>query len=211
MVVPAFVAGSALALGGLRHDKAAVTAVGAVLLAVSALMLNFFRDFDRKVPPGAGPKSVVSPADGLVTRVEVVDEPMHLKAPCLQVAIFMNPLDNHVQRVPFDGKVLAKDYYPGEYLAAYKDKADLVNEQCHVTVELSSPGKGRMVLKQIAGFLCHRVKTDVAAGDVLTRGMRFGRILLGSRVDVFLPENFKPSVKVGDRVKAGETVLGELP
>jgi phosphatidylserine decarboxylase len=159
---------------------------------------------------------VVSPADGKVVLVRIVREDMHLKEEALQVAIFMNPLDNHVQRVPFSGTVVEKAYYPGQYLAAYEDKADLVNEQSHLVVKLNPPqgetaSPGRIVLKQIAGMLCHRVRTDAVEGAAVTQGDRFGRILLGSRVDIFLPTGFRPNVKVGDRVKAGQTVLGELP
>jgi phosphatidylserine decarboxylase len=110
---------------------------------------------------------------------------MHLKGEALQVAIFMNPLDNHVQRVPFPGVVVGKAYHHGRYLAAYDDKADLVNEQSHLVVQMDPiPGTtnspGRLVLKQIAGMLCHRVRTDAQEGDRLRQGDRFGRILLGS-------------------------------
>jgi phosphatidylserine decarboxylase len=127
----------------------------------------------------------------------------------------MNPLNNHVQRAPFDGKVIKKVYHPGQFLAAYDDKADLVNEQAHLLVELKSKDrkskvKGRIVIKQIAGLLCRRVKTTPEAGDSIERGKRIGRILLGSRVDVFMPVGFKSKVKVGDQVKAGVTVLGEF-
>lgn len=127
----------------------------------------------------------------------------------------MNPLDNHVQRAPYDGKVMGKVYHHGKFLAAYKDKADLVNEQAHLVVELRNRDKkkkimGRMVIKQIAGVLCRRVKTIPEEGHSIERGGRIGRILLGSRVDVFLPKGFKPAVKLGDKVLAGVTVLGEL-
>jgi phosphatidylserine decarboxylase len=142
-------------------------------------------------------------------------EKFFLKKTSVHIAIFMNPLNNHVQRAPFDGKVIKKVYHPGQFLAAYDDKADLVNEQAHLLVELKSKDrkskvKGRIVIKQIAGLLCRRVKTTPEAGDSIERGKRIGRILLGSRVDVFMPLGFKSKVKVGDQVKAGVTVLGEF-
>lgn len=215
MVLPTLAfAGAALAWGAWTHRPWALAA-GTLVLVVAALMLNFFRDFERVTPKGLSPKAVVSPADGKVVLVRVVREDMHLKEEALQVAIFMNPLNNHVQRVPYPGTVLEKIYYPGRYLAAYDDKADLVNEQSHLVVQLdpvgNTPSPGKMVLKQIAGMLCHRVKTDASVGDRLVQGGRFGRILLGSRVDVFLPTTFRANVKVGDQVLAGQTVLGELP
>jgi len=216
MVLPTLAVGIAVTVWGVRTQRTAVAIVGVCLLVVAALMLNFFRDFERPTPQGLGPRSVLSPADGHVVLIREVKEEMHLKKPCVQVAIFMNPLDNHVQRAPFSGKVVEKAYYPGKYLAAYEDKADLVNEQSHLVVQLDPPkgsrqSPGRIVLKQIAGLLCHRVRTDAAEGSHLVRGERFGRILLGSRVDVFLPKGFRPNVKVGDKVLSGQTVLGELP
>jgi phosphatidylserine decarboxylase len=200
-----------LAFWGFRAHRVWATVTGLGLLIVAAVMLNFFRDFERKIPASIGEKDVVSPADGVITILRETDEPGHLKRKCLQVAVFMNPLDNHVQRAPFAGRVTDKTYHPGKYLAAYADKADLVNEQSHLVIELRAPGKGSVLLKQIAGLLCHRVRTDPSVGRSVERGERIGRILLGSRVDVFLPSGFKPRVSVGDRVRAGETVLGELP
>jgi phosphatidylserine decarboxylase len=214
MVLPVFFTGTALFVLGLPSGNFFLESLGVLVLILSLLMLNFFRDFGRKPARPLGPKEVLSPADGKVVVLEEAVEKFHLKTKAVHIAIFMNPLNNHVQRAPFDGKVVKKDYHPGEFLAAYDDKADLVNEQCHLVVELAgakglkSPGK--IVLKQIAGLLCRRVKTDPKPGDVLARGERFGRILLGSRVDLFLPKGFKPTVKLGDQVRAGVTVLGEF-
>lgn len=188
--------------------------LGVAVLVLSGLILNFFRDFERRPKRALGPKEVLCPADGKVVVLKTAVEKFHLKKPSVHVAIFMNPLNNHVQRAPFDGKVAKKVYHPGEFLAAYDDKADLVNEQAHLVVDLSVKGKkakGRMVVKQIAGLLCRRVKTTPKKGDRIVRGERIGRILLGSRVDLFLPKGFKPKVRLGDQVLAGVTILGELP
>lgn len=214
MVLPVLGAGMALLVWGRATGNLWLDLTAALISLVALLILNFFRDFERKPSQPLGPREVVSPADGKVVILTEAVEKFHLKQKAVHIAIFMNPLNNHVQRVPFDGKVVKKAYYPGEFLAAYDDKADLVNEQCHLVVELKG-GKGfkspgRVVLKQIAGLLCRRVKTDPEPGAVLARGDRFGRILLGSRVDLFLPKGFKPSVKLGDQVRAGVTVLGEF-
>jgi phosphatidylserine decarboxylase len=211
MVVPAAAAGAFLLYGGWHWGSRWLALTGMGLLVIAALMLNFFRDFERSPLQPLKPKEVLSPADGQVVVLRDAQEEMYLQKTCVHLAIFMNPMNNHVQRAPFDGKVVRKEYYPGKFLAAYDDKADLVNEQAHLLVELQGPAKGRMLVKQIAGFLCRRVKTTPDSGDSITRGERIGRILLGSRVDVFLPKGFKPAVKVGDKVLAGVTVLGELP
>ena len=212
---PVFIAGGGLLLASGYWDSPVLGFLGVVVLVLSALILNFFRDFERVPEVAPGPKEVISPADGKVVVLKVVKEKFYLKKPALQIAIFMNPLNNHVQRAPFDGKVVKKVYHPGKFLAAYDDKADLVNEQAHLVVDLKAKGKkskslGRVVIKQIAGLLCRRVKTTPEAGGTIVRGKRIGRILLGSRVDIFLPKGFKPAVKLGDQVRAGVTVLGKL-
>ena len=215
MFLPVFFAGVGLLLSSGHWDNPILGFLGVVVLVVAALILNFFRDFERKPESEPGPKEVISPADGKIVVLKTAAEKFYLKKPAVHIAIFMNPLNNHVQRAPFDGKVVKKVYHPGEFLAAYDDKADLVNEQAHLVVDLKTGGKkpksvGRIVLKQIAGFLCRRVKTTPEEGEVIRRGERIGRILLGSRVDLFLPKGFKPVVKLGDQVRAGVTVLGEL-
>lgn len=193
-------------------DNSILGFLGVVVLVLAALILNFFRDFERSPERPLKPKEVLSPADGKVVVLKTAVEKFYLKKPCVHLAIFMNPLNNHVQRAPFDGKVVKREYHPGEFIGAYDDKADLKNEQAHLVVDLAGKGKarGKMVVKQIAGFLCRRVKTTPKVGDKIVRGKRIGRILLGSRVDLFLPKGFKTAVKLGDQVRAGVTVLGEL-
>ncbi len=212
MFLPVLAGGWLLLLAGAHWGIWFLIFLGVVVLVIAALILNFFRDFERSPEKGLKANQVLSPADGKVVIVKKATEKFYLKKPALHIAIFMNPLNNHVQRAPFDGKVLKKIYHEGEFMAAYEDKADLVNEQAHLVVELKGKGKakGKMVIKQIAGFLCRRVVTTAKAGDSIQRGKRIGRILLGSRVDVFMPVSFKSNVKVGDQVKAGVTVLGEF-
>jgi phosphatidylserine decarboxylase len=215
MFIPTFLAGWALFLTGGHYDLWPLTLLGVVVLAIAALILNFFRDFERIPERELKPKEILAPADGRVVMLKNAVEKFYLKKPSVHIAIFMNPLNNHVQRAPYNGKVVKKTYHPGEFMAAYEDKADLVNEQAHLVVDLLAPGKrpkkaGRIVIKQIAGFLCRRIKTTPDSGDSIERGKRIGRILLGSRVDLFLPKGFKPAVERGDQVRAGVTILGEL-
>jgi phosphatidylserine decarboxylase len=214
MFLPVLAGGGLLLFAGNYWGNWFLIFIGVVVLVIAALILNFFRDFERS-PKGLKANQVLSPADGKVVIVKNEVEKFFIKKTSVHIAIFMNPLNNHVQRAPFDGKVIKKVYHPGQFLAAYDDKADLVNEQAHLLVELKSKDKksnvkGRIVIKQIAGLLCRRVKTTPEAGDAIERGKRIGRILLGSRVDVFMPVWFKSKVKVGDQVKAGVTVLGEF-
>ena len=216
MFLPVFITGGCLLLASCHWDNPILGFLGVVVLVLAGLTLNFFRDFERSPERKLKPKEILSPADGKVVVLGMAKEKFFLKKPCpLHIAVFMNPLNNHVQRAPYDGKVMKKVYHPGEFLAAYDDKADLVNEQAHLLVDLRTPGKkpknaGKMVVKQIAGLLCRRVRTTPKAGGRIRQGERLGRILLGSRVDLFLPKSFKPAVKLGDQVRAGVTVLGEL-
>ncbi len=214
MALPVLGAGIAVMLWGVETGGWGFEILAGVILVLAGLILNFFRDFERRPLRPLSPREVLSPADGKIVILTDAVEKFYLGKKSVHIAIFMNPLNNHVQRMPFDGKVARKVYYPGKFLAAYDDKADLVNEQCHLVIDLKGSkdfkAPGRAVLKQIAGLLCRRVKTDAEKGVVLARGERLGRILLGSRVDLFLPRGFKPKVKKGDPVWAGVTVLGEF-
>ncbi len=182
------------------------------VLAVPALVLGlfllwFFRDPARN-PPG-GPESVVSPADGRVLQVETgVEDGRFFSGSGTRVCIFMSPVDVHVNRNPVDGEVEAVRYHAGKYFAAYSEKASLDNEQNAVIMR--TPNGRRVGYVQIAGFLARRIVCNLAAGDACVRGDRMGMIKLGSRVDIFVPGAFTLEVETGDRVLAGETVLGQL-
>ncbi|MEW6272357.1 MAG: phosphatidylserine decarboxylase family protein [Thermodesulfobacteriota bacterium] len=180
----------------------------AVLMAVlAAFLVNFFRDPERATP--AGTNLVISPADGRVIVAEAsVDEPRFLHGRAAKVSVFMSPLDVHVNRAPVDGEVTGVHYNPGKYFAAFAEKASLDNEQNAVVLRGEA---GRQVaFVQIAGFLARRIVCRVKPGDRCRRGERVGMIKLGSRVDVFIAGDVDLSVKVGERVRAGETVLGVM-
>jgi phosphatidylserine decarboxylase len=181
-------------------------------LAAPALVLGlflawFFRDPVREPPGGAN--DLVSPADGRVLNAEAafVDD-RFLNESVTRISIFMSPVDVHVNRSPLDGEIEAVHYNPGRYFAAYSHKASLDNEQNAVVME-ASEGR-RLAYVQIAGFLARRIICRLKPGDRCVRGERMGMIKLGSRVDIFVPGAFRLDVKPGDRVRAGETILGHL-
>lgn len=179
------------------------------LLAIvgTAFFLNFFRDPERHAPQGEG--LVISPADGEIIIAEPdVDEPRFLKSRAAKISIFMSPMNVHVNRAPVDGEVTGVHYNAGKYFAAWAEKASLDNEQ-NAIVMRSDEGRS-IVFVQIAGFLARRIVCRVGAGTRCSRGERVGMIKLGSRVDVYVPGNVELRVKLGDRVTAGETVLGVL-
>ncbi|MGH7895331.1 MAG: phosphatidylserine decarboxylase family protein [Candidatus Binatia bacterium] len=166
----------------------------------------FFRDPERETP--SDPRDVVSPADGRVIDVSPVREELFLHARATKVSIFMSPLDVHVNRSPVDGRIAAIQHTAGKFRAAFHDKASLDNERTAMVVENRA---GRFLVVQIAGALARRIVCRRTVGDTLGRGERYGLIMFGSRVDVYLPEGVVPAVTKGDRVHAGSSVLARLP
>lgn len=177
--------------------------LAAVLLVLTAFMAYFFRDPHRDVPEDES--LVVSPADGRVTRVERLT-PGEEDSPTV-VSIFLSPLDVHVNRSPITGKVIDVTYTKGRFRMATREDASLVNEQNSLTIQGE---RMTVVCKQIAGVLARRIVCWKSAGDSLTIGERFGLIKFGSRTDLILPSEVELSVKVGDRVSGGVSVIGRL-
>jgi phosphatidylserine decarboxylase len=169
-------------------------------IILSILILNFFRDPERVIP--ADSKAIVSPADGRV--VQLVEEE-HEGRPVRRLSIFMSPLDVHVNRTPIAGRITAIQYKKGAFRVASQDLASVENEQNVFTVEGE---QGAIVVKQIAGVLARRIVFWKRVGDSLARGERVGLIKFGSRVDVLVAPSVEWRVKVGDRVRAGSTILG---
>ena len=179
-------------------------AVVPLLLAVG-FCLWFFRDPERTAP--ADDRAVISPADGRVVAVVSEREERFLNTQATRVSIFMSPLDVHVNRSPVTGTVRQVQHTAGKFRAAFSDKSSLDNERNAVVLE--SGGK-RYLMVQIAGALARRIVCHVGPGDRLERGQRFGMIMFGSRVDVFLPPGVQPTVSKGERVRAGLSVLGRV-
>lgn len=166
----------------------------------------FFRNPDRFPPALAG--AVISPADGKI--VYAGDNPpgRYFGEPGKRVSVFMSLFDVHVNRAPVSGRVVSVQYHPGKFLVASVEKASIANEQNGVLLE--TPEGRRVAFVQIAGFVARRVVCDVAPGDTVRAGQRVGIICFGSRVDILLPASASLNVRVGDRVRAGESVVGVM-
>ena len=190
IVVPVLLAAAAAALG--------FWYVAGIFFLVALFMAFFFRDPKREPP--SDPDIVVSPADGKVTRVGAVESGT-------VVSIFLSPLDVHINRSPIPGKIVDVLYSPGKFLMATNEKASLVNEQNALTIQGE---KITVVCKQIAGILARRIVCWKARGDSLGLGERFGMIKFSSRTDVLLPANVHVTVKEGQRVRGGTTVIGRI-
>ncbi len=200
---------------GVIGATAFVTAILAVLglklpallaLAVCGFCVWFFRDPDRMTPTGEG--LVVAPADGKVIFCARDEDSPYTEGPCCRISIFMSVFNVHVNRIPCDGTVTAVDYHPGKYFSANLDKAAEENEKNAVFIE--TPEGRRVCVVQIAGLIARRIICRVQAGDEVRRGRRFGMICFGSRLDLYLPENAELQATVGQKVKAGTTIVGKL-
>jgi phosphatidylserine decarboxylase len=178
----------------------------ALMAGVTTFVLAFFRDPERFTPYDEN--ALVSPADGKIIIVDQVDDNRFTGQKVHRISIFMNVFNVHVNRIPFQGKVEKILYKPGKFYSADCEKAGLENEYC---CTLISTEKGQKIaFVQIAGLIARRIICWLEPGDSVVKGRRFGLIRFGSRVDLYLPLETEILVKVGDKVTAGETVLGNL-
>lgn len=177
---------------------------GGIGLVLTLFFLYFFRDPERPIPAQAD--LVLAPADGRVIAVSRGTEAAWKGRPAQKVSIFMNIFDVHVNRAPVAGRVMAKTHRPGRYLAADRSEAPLQNEQ--LALELKTPTGAEVTVVQIAGLLARRIVSYVSEGEQLTPGQRIGMICFGSRVDLYLPPDWQLEVKIGQKVKAGSSIIG---
>jgi phosphatidylserine decarboxylase len=173
-------------------------------LVLTGFFLYFFRDPERAVPPGPG--LLIAPADGRVIVLERVREEQFLRRPVQKLSIFMNVFDVHVNRAPAAGRVVGLAYQPGRYLAANRPEAPDQNEQ--LALHLRTGEGAELVMVQIAGLLARRIISYVREGEELDRGERVGLICFGSRVDLYFPEECRVQVSIGEKVRAGSSVIG---
>ena len=164
--------------------------------------LNFFRDPLRKITKGKG--IFVSPADGKIVQIKFVDDPDIGKANL--VSIFLNVFNVHVNRTPAGGSVSEVQHKKGKFLAAFNHSASDENEQSNIHIHSA---EGLIKVKQIAGLLARRIRCYVQKGSHLNTGDKLGFIMFGSRVDIILPEHIDLRVKLGQKVKGGESIIGQ--
>jgi phosphatidylserine decarboxylase len=175
------------------------------LWIITLFILQFFRDPARNVPVQVN--AVISAADGKVIVVEkAFDE--YLQRDALKISVFMNVFNVHSNRSPINGKVEKRWYHPGKFFNAALEKASLENERNALWLKTTDGQDVTCV--QIAGLIARRILCYVDAGDALHKGQRYGFIRFGSRVDIYLPLTAKPKVSLGEKVRAGETVLAEV-
>ena len=188
----------------------ALAAAGQKLIALPFLLLAlffvyFFRDPDRHSQ--AAPDEILSPADG---RVLVAGDAEPAGAPpgtWRQISIFLSPMDVHVNRIPLDGVVTRVSYTPGKFLPAYRAEAASQNERNEIWIEHEGQ---TIICRQVVGVLARRILCRVGEGAEVTAGQRYGIMKFGSRMDLYLPPDTALTVRIGDRVRSGETTLARL-
>jgi phosphatidylserine decarboxylase len=186
--------------------------LGSLLLPLTIWCVAFFRDPERTTP--AEPGLIICPADGkLLPIVEAVPPPeLGLgEAARPRLSVFMNVFNVHVNRSPVSGTVIAKSYRPGKFFNASFDKASIYNERMSLRLRPEGADQGQdLAVVQIAGLVARRIVCDIAQGQGVQRGARFGIIRFGSRVDVYLPSGCTIVAQPGAFVRAGETILARF-
>ncbi|MCU7581383.1 phosphatidylserine decarboxylase family protein [Riemerella anatipestifer] len=176
------------------------------LLVILGLVLWFFRVPNRTILEHK--ENVIAPVDGKVVMIKEVEENEFLKGKCIQVSIFMSPLNVHICRYPVSGEVVYKKYHPGKYLVAWHEKSSTENER--TTVAVKTLLGSNVVFRQIAGYVARRIVFYCNEGDAAKAGHEFGFIKFGSRMDVFLPLDTEVLCKIGDKTKGGLDVIAKL-
>lgn len=179
------------------------------LAVVGALVVWFFRSPPRLIPTEAG--LVVAPADGKVVAIDEIGHDEFVGGPAVQIGIFLSIFNVHVNRSPVAGRVIGLRYRRGKYLNALRPESARENEQLAVRLQETEAPYRRYVVRQITGAIARRIVCWLKPGDELARGEQFGMIKLGSRTELVMPreEALKIRVRLGDKVKAGRTVLAE--
>ena len=184
-------------------------ALGWIGVVLTIWCYYFFRDPERVTPKKDG--LVISPADGIVSLIELAVPPPELgmaDQELTRVSVFMNVFNCHVNRAPIAGQITEIAYRSGKFFNASLDKASVDNERNSLSIRMED---GRQIaVVQIAGLVARRIVCFSAKGDKIQTGERFGLIRFGSRLDVYLPHGTDPIVQLGQTMIAGETVLADL-
>ena len=199
------VTGIILSISGIVFEVNLFYYIAGFCGVITLFFMIFFRDPERVTDAGAA--EIISPADGHVVAIEEEEEPDYFKSKVMRVSIFLSVFDVHINRVPLNGTVEYYKYSPGTFKAAYKEEASAQNEQTVIGI---SNGAGKVLFKQIAGFLARRIVCSLREGQKVTQGERFGMIKFGSRVDVCMPVGTEILVSKGQKVFGGLTPVGRL-
>jgi phosphatidylserine decarboxylase len=197
--------GAVLIVLGVLMDWTWILAFGLLFLLAGAYVLFFFRDPHRSIPSGAG--VVVSGADGKVVEVKDLADTPYYRGPCKRVSVFLSLFNVHVNRAPISGTVEEIEHRPGQFLDARLPESSDRNES--TTIRLATE-YGPVTVRQVAGLVARRIVCKCEVGDELRTGERFGMIKFGSRTEVYLPPDAEVTVRVGESVQGGASVIARF-
>lgn len=174
-----------------------------IIVICFVLVLQFFRNPKREIIRNIN--QILSPADGKVVVIEEVFESEYFKDKRRQISIFMSPLNVHVTRYPIGGIVKYSQYHQGKYLVAWHPKSSTENERTTIVVE--NEKVGQILYRQIAGAMAKRIVNYAKLNMPVNQGADAGFIKFGSRIDIFVPLDFKINVQLNDKTIGGKTVI----
>lgn len=183
-----------------------INAYAAVLPVLLALYFMYFFRNPRRRPP-TDDSLLVSPADGTVVGIEEVDEDTYLNQKCRKVIIFLSIFDAHVNRAPLPGTIDFQQYTCGRFRPAYQDGVGYENERYSIGIHST---RTDILVNIIAGVLARRIVSWVTLGDELQHGQLYGMIKFGSCAEIYVRDNVEITVKKGDKVRGGESVIGRI-
>ncbi|OEF96389.1 phosphatidylserine decarboxylase [Vulcanibacillus modesticaldus] len=175
-------------------------------IGLMMFVIYFFRDPKREIP--ADESVILAPADGLITNIDEVDENLFMQQKAIRISIFMSPMDVHINRSPISGKVSFIKYQKGKFMSATNPKSHDVNEKNYIGIKNDN---FKILVVQIAGIMARRIVNWSSIDQVVKKGDKIGMIKFSSGTQVFLPVDTEISVKKGDKVISGITVIGRYP
>lgn len=176
-----------------------------ICLIITSGFCFFFRDPKRQIPQNEN--LILAPADGKVIKIQNIESHPSFPSSVKMVSIFLSLFDVHITRAPVTGVAERIEYTPGEFFSANKDEASLKNESNSIFLK---GDKTNLFLKQIVGFAVRRIKCFVKENERVVKGQKLGLMYFGSRVDIYLGEEVRLKIKLNQKVRAGETEIGEM-
>jgi len=203
VVLPIFFIAFILSIFTLLSASILLKVIFWISLILFLLSIYFFRDPNRLISDRDN--AIISPADGKVVTIENMEDDFVGKGK--RISIFMSFFNVHINRIPFSGVVKEVGYKKGKFKAAFKSIASFENERNKISIDSE---RLKFTITQIAGLIARRIVSNLSVGDAINKGDRYGMIMFGSRVDLVIPESVKIKVQLGDKVKGGESIIGEI-
>ncbi len=194
----------AFSLWSASRDSLFLFIMAIIFAFITLFLVFFYRNPNRVIPEDNG--LILSIADGKILSIQEIDNDF-IGGTGKKVSIFLSVFDPHINRIPIDGRIEYVKYFPGKFFKAFVDEASDNNEQTEIGLDF---GSGKMIFKQIVGILARRIEYNLDEGQTVKGGDIFGMIHFGSRAELFLPGNIEITIKPGQKVKAGETIIGKI-